>query len=340
MARTSDEPDFGEVKGLLRRLETTSQSGGPGASNQSYAQFPGEPPRPVRVQQGPSSAATLFLIANTMMTTATMTSIAWYLFHSSEMQRNKPGSAGDVPPGAIAWPPRDNAAPAPGSIPAAAKPAPAPVARLVGPATFEIKTGTAARISLELQPREIVAEADHISVRGLPNDVTFNHGVRSGPTSWTVPIAELTDLELVAGPNVPASRDELAFLAMSKDDRPLASAATTLIVSGPPVEAPPAPPVPPAPVDAATQAKHVAKAREYLSIGQVGAARLVLQRAADSGSAEAALMLGDTYDPVRLFQLGARGLVGDLDKATFWYEKADELGSPEAKARIVGLAQK
>ena len=101
-----------------------------------------------------------------------------------------------------------------------------------------------------------------------------------------------------------------------------------------------APPIPATPLDESTQAQHISKARDLLGIGQVSAARLMLQRAAEGGSAEAALLLGDTYDPVRLFRMGARGMVGDTAKAVFWYEKADELGAPEAKARVSALGQR
>jgi TPR repeat protein len=74
------------------------------------------------------------------------------------------------------------------------------------------------------------------------------------------------------------------------------------------------------------------------ALGQVGSARLVFERAASAGNAAAAIALGDTYDPRRLVQLGAPLSLADIAKATYWYERADELGAAEAKARILGLA--
>lgn len=342
MSRTSDEPDFGEVRGLLRRLETTSQSTGVAPANHGYASLPGDAAaRPVRAQQGMSAAATLFLVANTVMTTATMTSIAWYLFHSAEMQKNNRVGAGPgVPPGAFEWPPREYGTlpvASPAALPQAVAPVPSVIARLVGPPTFDIAPGKAARLSMQLLPREAIASADHVTIGGIPNDITFNHGVRSGSDGWTIPIGKLPELELTASAGVAAGHFNLVFTAHAPDGRDLASAGTTLVVAAEAATEPPGQPV--VPLDEATQTQHIAKAREFLAIGQVSAARLVLQRTADSGNAEAALILGDTYDPVRLFQLGARGLVGDIAKATFWYEKADELGSSEAKARIISLRQ-
>jgi TPR repeat protein len=52
------------------------------------------------------------------------------------------------------------------------------------------------------------------------------------------------------------------------------------------------------------------------------------------GNGEAALALGSTYDPNRLWSLGALGMVGSKDRAKHWYSRADELGHPEAKARL------
>lgn len=355
MARSIDEPDFGEVKGLLRRLETTTQSPA-GSASQSFPPSAGDQPRSGRIQQGLSPAAALFLVANTVMTTATVTSIAWYLFHSAEMQRSGKAGAGPAgaPAGAFQWPPRDYAAPSAVSPEASPQSTAAVSARLIGPETFEVAPGQAIRIPLQLGPREAIADADHVSIRGLPSNAILNRGTRLGPDAWNVPVNELPELELFASAAVPPGRFDLVVSAHSKSGHELASARSALVVSTGPTTAAPAPASAPAaavttaapvaqpvvPLDEAAQAKQIAKAREFLGIGQVGAARLLLQRVADAGSAEAALLLGDTYDPVRLFQLGARGLVGDTEKATFWYGRADELGSPEAKARIIGLGRK
>ena len=52
------------------------------------------------------------------------------------------------------------------------------------------------------------------------------------------------------------------------------------------------------------------------------------------GSAAAALNLGSTYDPNRLWSLGVFGMVGNKERARLWYRRADQLGHPEAKERI------
>jgi hypothetical protein len=78
----------------------------------------------------------------------------------------------------------------------------------------------------------------------------------------------------------------------------------------------------------------VARGKELLRNGDFSSARLILQRAADAGEADAALTLGTTYDPSVLAQLGIRSQVANVDLARMWYEKAQEFGSAEASSRL------
>ena len=74
-----------------------------------------------------------------------------------------------------------------------------------------------------------------------------------------------------------------------------------------------------------------------LDSGSVGGARLLLERAAEMGSGEAALTLGRTYDPATLPLLGATGLSADRNLARRWYERAVTLGHSEGRERLKGL---
>jgi TPR repeat protein len=82
----------------------------------------------------------------------------------------------------------------------------------------------------------------------------------------------------------------------------------------------------------------VLRGEEYLKAGQIAAARLVLQRAADAHDPRGTLMLGASYDPIILDRLGVLGLAADAETARVWYEKAKEFGSSEAPRRIEMLA--
>jgi hypothetical protein len=73
--------------------------------------------------------------------------------------------------------------------------------------------------------------------------------------------------------------------------------------------------------------------------GDISAARLLLQRAADAGNADAALTLGSTYDPSVLARLGAFGVQGDAAQAREWYQKAKALGSGFASEQLAKLTR-
>jgi tetratricopeptide (TPR) repeat protein len=81
----------------------------------------------------------------------------------------------------------------------------------------------------------------------------------------------------------------------------------------------------------------IKRGQDFLATGDLAAARLLLRRAAEAGSAEAALALGTTFDPVALQRLGAIGAVADLAKARQWYQRAVELGSSAASQQLAGL---
>jgi hypothetical protein len=76
---------------------------------------------------------------------------------------------------------------------------------------------------------------------------------------------------------------------------------------------------------------------ELLRTGDIASARLLLRRAANAGSASAALAMGGTFDGAELARLGVVGFARDANQARFWYGKAAELGSPEAEQRLEAL---
>ncbi|MCW3475218.1 AAA family ATPase [Limobrevibacterium gyesilva] len=74
-----------------------------------------------------------------------------------------------------------------------------------------------------------------------------------------------------------------------------------------------------------------------LSEGDVSGARLLYERAAAAGSGPASTGAGKTYDPVFLAEIGARGIQGNPDRASAWYQKAIALGDREAGDRLKKL---
>jgi hypothetical protein len=76
------------------------------------------------------------------------------------------------------------------------------------------------------------------------------------------------------------------------------------------------------------------RGQELFETGDLAGARLLLQRAADTGNARAAYALGASYDPFVLRELRVHGVVADVAKARAWYEKAKAFGSTEAPRRL------
>ena len=81
----------------------------------------------------------------------------------------------------------------------------------------------------------------------------------------------------------------------------------------------------------------LARGDDLLATGDVAAARLFYQRAAEQGSAAAATAVGQTYDPAVLELLRVRGVRGDVQAAAEWYRKAIDAGDRQAEIRLKRL---
>lgn len=120
--------------------------------------------------------------------------------------------------------------------------------------------------------------------------------------------------------------------------------APAIVTPTPPPAPPPAPPASaaPAPVAQATQDPAVLSAllrrgEQLLAIGDVSGARRFFERAANGGSGQAALAMGQTFDPAGLAAIGARGIPPDRAAALSWYRRAAALGEADAAPRIAAL---
>ena len=86
-------------------------------------------------------------------------------------------------------------------------------------------------------------------------------------------------------------------------------------------------------------ARLLARAGALIAQGNIGAARVVLERAGESGNARASFMLAQTYDPAILSAWGTYGTRGEAAKARELYAKAHAGGIQEAKNRLNALRQ-
>ena len=81
----------------------------------------------------------------------------------------------------------------------------------------------------------------------------------------------------------------------------------------------------------------LARANVLLGRGDIGSARIVLQRAAEMGDAQASFTLAETYDPLVLSKWGTYGTRGDAKRARDLYARALAGGIQEAKERSDAL---
>lgn len=100
------------------------------------------------------------------------------------------------------------------------------------------------------------------------------------------------------------------------------------------IHPPPAAAPPPRHLDADELAALLKRARSLIAIGDIAAARLLLERAADAQEASAALLLARTYDPAVLGTPDARSITPDPAAARAWYQRAAQLGSKDAELRL------
>jgi hypothetical protein len=81
----------------------------------------------------------------------------------------------------------------------------------------------------------------------------------------------------------------------------------------------------------------LARGDAFFRQGDLAAARLYYERAVDAGDGQAAIRLGETFDPVFLGRAQLRGAQGDVVTALSWYLRARELGAAEAGALLESL---
>jgi TPR repeat protein len=75
-------------------------------------------------------------------------------------------------------------------------------------------------------------------------------------------------------------------------------------------------------LDADEIAALVKRGQDFATNGDHLSARLLLRRAAEAGSAEAALALGETFDPIIFQRLHVIGIEPDAASAQKWYQRS------------------
>jgi hypothetical protein len=201
------------------------------------------------------------------------------------------------------------------------------------------------RVSLrDLQDAQVRPPQDYLGTLNLPIDLRNSDDrvleSRNQRLTWqaeqSAPVAAKPVKTEISGadptyapPAPPPSRNVQEAVATAGPDQSL--------VSERPVTSSPAAVEASRQVDAAELQNLMQRADAALENRDFAAARLLLERAAESGNAQAAIKLAGTYDPGILKQLGALGAQANVDRAREWYRKAADWGSAEAGRRLLEL---
>ena len=240
-----------------------------------------------------------------------------------------------------------------------------------GPAILA-EPGAETPLPILIGPQETIPKNSFLRLRGLPADASLTEGHEIAPGSWAIPLAALPTLK-ISLPIGLSGKADMTITLMSVEGTVLAETRSSLVIAAAalivpekvptdppatnvaalglaaPVTAAPSPSLaarpqrPPAPSPAGPQLipedrerimALLSRGNDQLQHGNVAAARLYYQRAADAGLAQAALALASTYDPEELVRLRVVGLQPDRELARRWYERARELGASEAERRL------
>ncbi len=235
------------------------------------------------------------------------------------------------PPSVTPSPPQALAQATPGTP---INPANPPAVRLIIGQASSRGTGEALLLNVSLSNAPAGARID---IKGLAAGSTLNVGRASGTDGWQLTAADLPDVR-VRPPQGFVGAMELALDLRLATDRVADHKTVHLewIASAAAQTTKPAFVV--RHLETGELAALVKRGESLIASGDLASARLVLQRAAEAGEAQAALSLAGTYDPIALKKLGLQGPTPDIEKARTWYKRAQELGSAAAPERLQLLA--
>jgi hypothetical protein len=212
---------------------------------------------------------------------------------------------------------------------------------IVVPAVVKAAPASKTALPIQISPSDGAAKNSFIRLHGLPFAAALSDGHAIAPGAWAVPLNALAGLTVILPVGIQGSSG-ISISLVSVDGAILAEAKTVLAV-----EAAAAPGrsessaakeparAPALPSDERERALGLhAKGQEQLDRGNIYAARKFFERAAEIGLAQSAVALAATFDPNELAKLEVVGLQADPVAAQKWYERARELGAPEASERL------
>jgi hypothetical protein len=199
-----------------------------------------------------------------------------------------------------------------------------------------LRFGEAAALGLKVDGTVYRAQ---LVIGGFASGSLFSVGRSIGQSVWSVPATQIEAATITPPRGFVGSMDIAVTLMLA--DGNLADRETLRLEWQPRTSAwLPSGPSILRRIDAKELNVLLARGNTLVATGDLAAARLVLQRAAEAGNARAAFMLAETYDPIVLEKLGELGLASNVAMARIWYSKAKDLGSEGAPECLERLARR
>jgi hypothetical protein len=177
-------------------------------------------------------------------------------------------------------------------------------------------------------------EGASLLVGGLTPGATVSTGRQAAGNWWRLSPSELETAAVTPPPGFAGTMDLLLELRLS--DNTVADRKSVRLEWQ--ARAPAEPAVAERHIDPAEIAALIERGRQFITNGDLAAARALFQRAAEGKDAQAAFALAETYDPNVLRRWGELGFAPDVAMARTWYGRAKDWGSKEAADRLQILA--
>ncbi len=195
-----------------------------------------------------------------------------------------------------------------------------------------------AQVALATPPQMPAAQVEVAA----PPQLTRGKVVTAPPAKPEAPPQQIASLP---APNAPASAvneptsPPIAVNPAATDPKANPAPQPAPAQSAPVQAAPPSIAKPAVVLDENEIATLIKRGKDLLNDGDFAAARVLFERAANAGSAEAALALGSTYDPNVIKRLGAIMVKPDVENARKWYQLAADRGLAAAALQLANLPQ-
>jgi len=235
-----------------------------------------------------------------------------------------------VPPQSANPPALESAAPSPKA------PEPKPVATIAikAPTVDEASKPAATPSALPAQPSNLPAPAS----AELAPAAQSPQPVANVKAPAVDPISKAAATPSTVSPQPPNARVLASAepAPMTPTSKPVATITVKASTIDDATKAPAAPPA--RPLGSDEIATLLKQGNDFVAVGDFASARTLFERIAEAGDARGALAYAETYDPIALARIGAKGATPDVAKARDWYGKARDMGATEANARLTALA--